>query len=292
MTAIDLPSAIATPPIFDLWLQIDALFAETGEDRIELPLEWLMRGDIALHDLRCGISNDGTIIVDRIDFYQSAGLWTNRPPAVPPASGLVPGPDGRDHPRRPAKPVGQFYERYDREARCVVSFDVLTIGSHLSLFHRWQNDPRVAHFWEEDKSKEDLAAYLAERIANPGVLPAIASFDGDPAGYLEFYWAREDRLGAYYDSHPWDRGWHGLIGERRHLGRMKTAAWLRSLTHYLFVDCPLTEKIVGEPRADNVKLLRYTDPLAYRKIREFDFPHKRAALMHCYRDEFFVKVRF
>ncbi|MCP1198309.1 GNAT family N-acetyltransferase [Notoacmeibacter sp. MSK16QG-6] len=292
MTALPSFPAIAAPPILDLWEQIDALFAATGEDRIELPSDWLTRGDIALHDLRCGSLRDDAVVVDRGEFYQSAGMWTNRLPLVPVATGLVPGPDGRDHPRRPAKPAGRFYERFDRDGGCAVSFDVLEIGSHLALFHKWQNDPRVAYFWEEDKSEEELAAYLSERIDNPSVLPTIVCFDGDPAGYLEFYWAREDRLGAYYDSHPWDRGWHGLIGERRHLGRRKTAAWLRSLTHYLFLDCPLTEKVVGEPRADNIKLLRYTDPLAYRKIREFDFPHKRAALMHCYRNEFFEKVRF
>ena len=52
----------------------------------------------------------------------------------------------------------------------------------------------------------------------------------------------------------------------------------------------MTELVVGEPRVDNAKLLRYADVLAYHKIKEFDFPHKRSALMHCWRDEFFAKV--
>ena len=29
---------------------------------------------------------------------------------------------------------------------------------------------------------------------------------------------------------------------------------------------------------------------AYEKVKEFDFPHKRAALMHCWRDPFFERV--
>ena len=48
--------------------------------------------------------------------------------------------------------------------------------------------------------------------------------------------------------------------------------------------------MVGEPRVDNAKLLRYADALAYDKVKEFDFPHKRAALMHCWRDPFFERV--
>ena len=56
------------------------------------------------------------------------------------------------------------------------------------------------------------------------------------------------------------------------------------------LDDPRTEKVVGEPRVDNAKLLRYADALAYDKVKEFDFPHKRSALMHCWRDPFFDRV--
>ena len=278
-------------PLLSLWQDLDRRFAETGADRLTLSPARLAEAGIGLREFRCGYGEGDAIVVERSSFYQSAGLWTNHPPAAHLSAETVPGPDGRNHPRRPAKPTGTFYERFDREAGCRVSFDVLEPGRHLAHFHRWQNDPRVAFFWEEDKSEAELAEYLAVRIDNPSVLPVVACFDGDPAGYLEFYWGREDRLGAYYESGPFDRGWHGLIGERKHLGRHKTAAWIRSLTHYLFLDCPMTEKVVGEPRADNVKLLRYTGPLAYRKVREFDFPHKRAALMHCHREDFFATAR-
>ncbi|TDH38436.1 N-acetyltransferase [Pseudohoeflea suaedae] len=282
----------ALSPIAEIWREFDRRFAETDAERLTMPWRSLDERGIAPRDLRCGYREGDTFVVERGGFYQSAGLWTNHSPAFHLGTEPVPGPDGRDHPRRPTKPEGIFYDRFDRDAGGRVSFEVLEIDRHLGLFHKWQNDPRVAHFWEEDKSEAELAEYLAIRIANPSVLPVVSSFDGDPTGYLEFYWGQEDRLGAYYDAHPWDRGWHGLIGERKHLGRKKTSAWIRSLNHYLFLDCPLTEKIVGEPRADNVKLLSYTEPMGYRKVREFDFPHKRAALMHCDRDVFFRKVRF
>lgn len=51
----------------------------------------------------------------------------------------------------------------------------------------------------------------------------------------------------------------------------------------------MTEKLMGEPRADNVKLLRYADQMSYEKVKEFDFPHKRAALMRCPRARFFAE---
>ncbi|MBO0662309.1 acetyltransferase [Jiella sp. MQZ9-1] len=282
----------AGSPLVALWQELDKRFAESEGDRLQLPGHRLAELGLSLRDLGCAYLDSGAIVIERGGFYQSAGLWSREQPGRRVATGLVPGPDGRDHPRRPPKPAGCFYQRYDRQSETTVGLETLDLDRHLDLFHKWQNEPRVAYFWEENKSKAELADYLSVRIANPSILPVIASFDGDPAGYLEFYWGREDRLGAYYASDPWDRGWHGLIGETKHLGRNKTAAWIKSLTHYLFLDCPMTEKVVGEPRADNVKLLRYTGPIGYRKIREFDFPHKRAALMHCERDEFFAIARF
>ncbi|MFV0303245.1 MAG: GNAT family N-acetyltransferase, partial [Paracoccus sp. (in: a-proteobacteria)] len=205
-------------------------------------------------------------------------------------AGDTAGPDGRDHPRRAPKPRGLVYRRHDPVAGLDVSFRAVDPDRDLDRFHRWQNDPRVAFFWEEDKSRDELRAFLQGRLEDPHCLPLIGCFDGDEAGYFEAYWAREDRLGPYYDSGPWDRGWHGLIGERRHLGRAKTAAWLRGLTHYLFLDCPMTTQVVGEPRVDNAKLLAYADALAYEKLKEFDFPHKRSALMRCRRSGFFGRV--
>lgn len=275
-----------------LWAWIESRFAEdAARERVVLPVAALAAAGHDLRSLACAARSGGDAVVTRGGFYQTAEVWLRHPPVQRLATVHEPGPDGRDHPLRAPDPTGVVYERHDPEADVTVSFRAVEIERDLDMFHRWQNDPRVAHFWEENKPKDALADFLARRQADPHNLSVIGCFDGDPAGYFEIYWGREDRLGAHYDAGPWDRGWHGLIGEPAHLGRRKTAAWLRALTHYLFLDCPMTELVVGEPRADHAKLLRYADALAYHKIKEFDFPHKRAALMHCWRSEFFARVR-
>lgn len=229
-------------------------------------------------------------VIHKSGFLQTADLWRKHPQATYQSTQYVAGPDGRDHPLRPQNPDGEVYERYFADADVTVSFRAIDIDRDLDMFHRWQNDPRVAYFWEEDRSKEELREFLETRLSDPHNFSVVGEYDGQPVGYFEIYWAREDRLGAYFDAGPWDRGWHGLIGETAQLGRRKTSAWIRALTHYMFLDCPMTTLVVGEPRVDNAKLLRYADAMAYDKIKEFDFPHKRSALMHCYRDKFFSKV--
>ena len=223
----------------------------------------------------------------RAGFFQLPDLWLKSPPAS--AFPELPS-DGR-RPLRPPQPSGLVYARRDPGIDMVVSFEVIDIGRDLDLFHAWMNDGRVAFFWELARSRDDLRAYLERLAADPHAFGLIGSFDGEQAGYFEVYWGMEDRLGAHYDAHPFDRGWHGLIGNGRFLGRARTAAWLRALTHLLFLDDVRTPKVVGEPNAAHRKLLRYADELAYRKVKEFDFPHKRAALMHCDRAAFFARVR-
>ncbi|GGX67463.1 hypothetical protein GCM10007385_40750 [Tateyamaria omphalii] len=236
------------------------------------------------------VAKDGAQRIHRSGFLQAPEPWLKHPQARYQRAALVAGPDGRDHPLRPANPHGVVYEKFFVDAGIAVSFREVDIERDLDTFHRWQNDPRVAYFWEEDRSQDELRGFLEDKLSDPHNFSVIGEYDGVPVGYFEIYWAREDRLGAYYDAGPWDRGWHGLIGEVSALGRAKTSAWIRALTHYIFLDCPMTDLVVGEPRVDNAKLLRYADALAYRKIKEFDFPHKRSALMHCARDDFFDRV--
>lgn len=267
---------------------LEALFAEAPE----LKEVAISAGTISATEARqlgCATVTAEGMAVRRAGFFQSAPLWLAHPPASRQDATHLPGPEGRDHPLRAPKPEGLCYQRYDQVSGVMVSLRALEISRDLDRFHRWMNDGRVAWFWELAKPKEELAEYLRALEADPHSYPLILSFDGEEAGYLETYWVRENRLGPYYKSEPWDRGWHALVGEHAHLGRRKTAAWLRAIGHYLFLDCPMTEKLMGEPRADNVKLLRYADQMSYEKVKEFDFPHKRAALMRCPRARFFAE---
>jgi acetyl CoA:N6-hydroxylysine acetyl transferase len=47
---------------------------------------------------------------------------------------------------------------------------------------------------------------------------------------------------------------------------------------------------MGEPRATHRKMLSYCGDAAYETLKEFDFPHKRAALVCCERERFFREV--
>lgn len=230
-------------------------------------------------------------IIHRSVLRQLPLLWRHQAShATYPELPTALGPQDRLPPLRPPRPCGPMYQRWIAEIGMTLSFRPIDRRRDLDLFHGWMNDGRVAFFWELAQSREELDKYLADQESDPHIFGVIGSFDDEPVGYFEFYWAKEDRLGPYYEPHDYDRGWHGLIGNARHLGRPKTLAFFRSVTHYLFLDEPRTLRVVGEPRASHQKMLSYCAHAAYDKVKEFDFPHKHAALVCCERERFFREV--
>ena len=183
------------------------------------------------------------------------------------------------HPQRPAKPQGEVYRRFDPQLGAWISLRTLDIELDLERFNRWQNTPRVLAFWDEGGSLDDHRQYLEKLADDPHTLTLIGCFDDQPFAYFEAYWAKEDRIAPFYDAGDYDRGIHMLVGEQAHRGPHKVASWLSALTDYLLQDDPRTWRIVAEPRADNAKMIGYMQAQGYARIKEFDFPHKRAALM-------------
>lgn len=227
-------------------------------------------------------------IITREAFFQKPGIWNA------PTNNQFPLEEWIEtnsvaHPKRYPFTAGQqLYSRYVKAIDAVVSFRVIQ-ESDLDTFHDWHNQPRVADFWELALPKEELRKYITKGLNDPHNMPVITEINGEAAGYFEIYWTKEDRLGPYYDSAPFDRGFHLLVGNTKFLGFNNTDALLKSVTHFIFLDEPRTRFIMGEPRHDNQKILRYVLSFkSWRKVKEFDFPHKRAALLECNREKFFL----
>lgn len=227
-------------------------------------------------------------VLNRSGFYQMPLHWHKHLP-----SGRYPQIDiqssnqYRHHPQRPPMPSGYVYERFDHRTQAKVSFRLFDMEKDMARFTRWMNDPRVAHFWEQAWSQNKLAEFVNDRLTDSHIIPLIGEFDGQPFGYIEAYWVSEDRLSHYYDVQPFDRGIHLLVGEEVYRGPLFFNAWMKAISHYLFVDDVRTQRIVLEPRSDNERLFNRITQVGYQKCFEFNFPHKRSTLLMQTRQEFF-----
>ncbi|MFJ3484088.1 GNAT family N-acetyltransferase [Pseudomonas sp. NPDC090202] len=196
---------------------------------------------------------------------------------------------GKRHPRRAPKPQGEVYRRFDARLGAWVSLRTVDTDKDVERFNRWQNDPRVSAFWQEQGDLEQHRQYLSKLRDDPHTVTLIGCFDDEPFAYFEAYWAKEDRIAPFYDVDDYDRGIHMLVGEQKHRGPHKVASWLSALVHYLFLDDPRTRRVVAEPRADNAKMIGHLHNQCFHCQKEFDFPHKRAAMMILGRERFFER---
>ena len=195
-------------------------------------------------------------------------------------------------PRRALPPTtGQeVYRRFDRTIGQWISFKVANIDTDFDNFYRWMHCPRVAKFWEQAWPKEQLKEYLSNKLKDSNSYPLIGYFDDQPFGYFEVYWGAEDRLSAYYGWDAYDRGIHLLVGEENFRGEVFFRSWLMALSHYLYLNDSRTQRIVLEPRVDNQRLFKHIGKLGYKKCYEFNFPHKRSALIMGNRNSFIKEV--
>ncbi|WP_449434144.1 GNAT family N-acetyltransferase [Pseudomonas putida] len=271
-----------------LWAACYWLFArDPGCQRLawrlpETPLQALASG------LLVPAEGAGSYLCERTLFWQLPQPWLGQSinDLYPQQMQLS---DGKRHPRRAPKPNGEVYRRFDARLGSWVSLRTLEVERDLERFSRWQNTPRVNAFWQESGSLEQHREYLTKLQVDPHTVTLIGSFDDEPFAYFEAYWAKEDRIAPFYAADDYDRGIHMLVGEQAHRGPHKVASWLSALVHYLFLDDPRTQRVVAEPRADNGKMIGYMHKQCFHCEKEFDFPHKRAALMVLGRERFFER---
>ena len=285
-----------------LQLQVEAPFGRPDSLAIWAACYWLLARDPAcqritwhldeapvdamLSGLLIAAESAGEYRCERTLFWQLPQPWLSQA-----TTGAYPQQrvfsDGKRHPLRPMKPRGEVYRRFDARLGVWISLRTVDIERDLARFSRWQNSARVASFWQEEGSLEQHREYLDTLEADPHTLTLIGCFDDQPFAYFEAYWAKEDRIAPFYAADDYDRGIHMLVGEEDHRGPHKVASWLTALVHYLLLDDPRTQRVVAEPRADNAKMIGYLQNQCFHCEKEFDFPHKRAALMVLGRERFF-----
>ncbi|EWY84925.1 hypothetical protein FOYG_12268 [Fusarium oxysporum NRRL 32931] len=195
------------------------------------------------------------------------------------------------HPVRPAKPApgAVVYSRWIphlNETFSMVSVDY-NDTEHVRLFHEWQNDPRVSQGWSQTGTLEQHQEYLREVHGDPHVIALLAKWDDIHFAYFEVYWAKEDRLGGYFNAGDFDRGRHSLVGDVRFRGPHRVSAWWSSLMHYLYLDDPRTMYVVGESQETNTTIVMYDFVHGSGLDKLVDLPNQRSAFVRSSRERFF-----
>ncbi len=227
-------------------------------------------------------------VFERFEFFQIPLLWHHTAQYTISPEKWTKTDDGRTHPIRPPAHKGYVYKRFVPGIEKTISFRLTEPHKDLDQFHQWHNQSRVSFYWELNQSQEELKTNMEKGLKDPHQIPMIVEIDEELVGYYEMYWVREDRLGPYYNSDAFDRGFHFLIGNKKFLGHQITDSIVKCGLHLLYLDDCRTRRIMAEPRHDNQKVLKYAEAsIGWKNLKTFDFPHKRAVLLENSREVFF-----
>ncbi|EEH16314.2 hypothetical protein PABG_06401 [Paracoccidioides brasiliensis Pb03] len=189
---------------------------------------------------------------------------------------------------------------YHTKSRSVASLSTTSSGdaspkeypSDIELLSKWMNNPRVSKAWGVAGPQSVQENFLRDQLNSRHSFPAFGCWDGQPFGYFEIYWVKEDLLGRLVPGPVgnYDRGIHCLVGEESFRGPHRVPVWLSSLVHFCWLADSRTETVMMEPRVDNTKLISYLQDVGFGKDGEVTFPHKQSALMRIRRENWEAPV--
>lgn len=141
-------------------------------------------------------------------------------------------------------------------ARPISPVETVDQTSDLEYLHKWMNEPRVNAAWGEAGPISKQEDFLRQNLDKRHSFPVIGCWDGQPFGYFELYWVKEDPLGRLIGgADNYDRGIHVLVGEQKFRGPHRVFAWLTSLVHFCWLADMRTQTVMLEPRVDNEKFV-------------------------------------
>ncbi|KAJ6105881.1 hypothetical protein N7512_009398 [Penicillium capsulatum] len=122
----------------------------------------------------------------------------------------------------------------------------------LKLLHRWMHHYPTHTSLIQTDSLEVLMENLKTCMSSKSSFPALAYWGSTVVGYLEIFWALEDRLGRLQGNvGDWDRGVRFFIGNDDFNDLKNLTLFLSSVVHYCWLCDQRTYSVLVEVEADN-----------------------------------------
>lgn len=151
-----------------------------------------------------------------------------------------------------------------------ITFAPMT-AADLPLFRCWQEMPHMREWWGEPETE---IGYILDMIEGRDTTrPFIFSVDGEPTGYIQYWFVGDHQNATWIADHPWLAelpsdavGIDLSIGDPQKLSRGIGSAVLRLFTERLVGEGYRT--IIIDPDPKNVRAVRAYERAGYRAIPE------------------------
>ncbi len=141
----------------------------------------------------------------------------------------------------------------------------------LPLMRRWLETPHVREWWGEPDTE---IGYMRDMIEGRDTTrPFIFSVDGEPAGYIQYWFIGHHQNATWIADHPWLAelpadavGVDLSIGDAGKLGQGIGSGALRAFTHRLIDEGHRT--IIIDPDPANARAVRAYEKAGFRAIQQ------------------------
>jgi RimJ/RimL family protein N-acetyltransferase len=152
----------------------------------------------------------------------------------------------------------------------------------VPLIHDWVNREYAVYWNLQNSTVEKVREMYDELIATPHLQPFMGFYEDRPAFLVEFYKAKEDRIGEYYDAQPGDYGFHLLMAPVEKRIPDFTFSVFRVIMDFLFSD-PRVDRLIVEPDVRNEKIHVLNKRAGFEYQGQVVLPDKTAYLAFCTR---------
>jgi RimJ/RimL family protein N-acetyltransferase len=159
-----------------------------------------------------------------------------------------------------------------------IHFESLNAG-HLSLLHKWLNEPHVVERWHSDATIDEVKEQYFTLDGDDAVDRWIAEIDGVETAYVQRYWAARSGDGWWEDQR--DAGTVGIdffIGPADKLDQGLGTKIIRAFTEMLMGDSKVT-KIISDPAPTNLRSIRCLEKAGFTRVGQIITPDGPAMLM-------------
>jgi RimJ/RimL family protein N-acetyltransferase len=149
----------------------------------------------------------------------------------------------------------------------------------FALVHEWLNAPHVAEWWDGPVTFEDVRDKFRGVISSEWQQGFIVSTAGQRIGYIQSYRAHRIGEGWWPDEPASTLGIDQFLGDSALLGQGLGTEMVRLYSDHLLRCCMPAERIIADPKPDNIRAIRSYIKAGFREVELVETPDGMAMLM-------------
>lgn len=170
--------------------------------------------------------------------------------------------------------------RGDMQLHETITFKKLT-NEDIPLLIKWFSHPHVHKWWPILEQNEVIDHFL-KRIRSKDTFGFIVYFDGEPIGYIQYYYINQEgeKTGKYLPPlAPHTIGTDQFIGDPMYIGKGIGTKMIKAFIEYLRRIEPNTTSIIVDPDPDNIQAIKCYEKVGFKRLGVYDTAYGSCLLM-------------